>query len=281
MVVVIEKVLTKDYEGMSLMAIIVTIANQKGGVGKTATTSALAYGLKERGFNVLIIDADGQCNTTDAFQAKIEGQATLYDLMSKKANVKEAIQHTKYIDIIASDYLLKQADKYFDNTGREFLIKEAIAPIKSEYDFIIIDTIPGLGVMLSNALTAADYVLLPMGADRDSLQGLSQLNLVLKQVIQYSNSNLIILGFLITRAKTNASLLNAVKKDILPQIEKQIQAKAYTTVIRENVHVQNARASFMPIIEYQKENKGKDVIAIEDYDSFIDEFLLDLKLKGV
>lgn len=262
------------------MAIIIAIANQKGGVGKTATTSALAYGLKQRGFNVLIVDADGQCNTTDAYQAKIEEQATLYDLMSHEAEVKEAVQQTQYIDIIASDYLLKQADKYFNDTGREYLLKESIEPIKNYYDFIIIDTIPGLGVMLTNALTAADYVILPMGADRDSLQGLSQLDLVLKQVIQYSNPNLKILGFLITRAKAKGNLLNAVRKDILPEIEKQIEAKTYNTIIRENVHVQDARASFMPIIEYKKNNRDKEVIAVDDYNSFIDEVLSDLGIKA-
>lgn len=260
------------------MTNIIAIANQKGGVGKTATTSALAYGLKQRGYKVLVVDADGQCNTTDAYQALIENHATLYDLMTKEADAEEAIQHTQYIDIIAGDYLLKQADKTFDNMGREYLLKEAIAPVAHKYDFIIIDTIPGLGVMLSNALTAADYILMPMGADRDSLQGLSQLAMVVKQVIQYSNKDLKILGFLITRAKARANLFKEVKEN-MKKIEAAISTKTYKTIIRENIHVQDARASFMPIIEYKKQNKDKEVIAVADYEAFINELLKDLKME--
>jgi len=254
------------------MAKVIAVANQKGGVGKTATTSALAYGLKTRGYKVLIVDADGQCNTTDAFRAQIEGHATLYDLMRKESSAEEVIQKTEYIEIIAGDYLLKTADKVFDAMGREYLMKEALEPIRSKYDFIIIDTIPGLGVMLSNALTAADYVLMPMGADRDSLQGLSQLSVVIKQVLQYSNSNLKPLGFLITRAKPRANLVKEVL-EYMPEIDKALNTKTYTAVIRENVHVQNARASFMPIIEYKKKHKDKNVIAVDDYEAFIDELL--------
>lgn len=257
------------------MANVIAIANQKGGVGKTATTSALAYGLKEKGYRVLIIDADGQCNTSDAYQAKIENETTLYDLMAKKSDAHEAVQHTKYIDIIAGDYLLKQADKYFNDTGREYLLKEAITPIRNEYDFIIIDTIPGLGVMLTNALTASDFVIMPMGADRDSLQGLSQLSLVINQVLQYSNPQLKVLGFLITRAKIRANLIKEVQ-EIMPSIERNINTKTFNSIIRENIHVQDARASFMPIIEYKKGNRDKNVIAVEDYNAFINEVLTDL-----
>lgn len=263
------------------MAKVIVVANQKGGVGKTATTSALAYGLKQRGYNVLVVDADGQCNTSDAYQAKIEGESTLYDLMKKEATASEVIQHTKYIDIIPSDYLLKQADKHFDDTGREYLIKEALEPIQREYDFIILDTIPGLGVMLINALTAANYVVIPMGADRDSLQGLAQFNMVVKQIIQYSNPNLKLLGFLVTRANLQATLVKETSLNIMPQAEKALGTKTFKSKIRENVHVQDARAVFMPIIEYKREHPEKSVQAIEDYEGFITELLQDLEMKEV
>lgn len=261
------------------MAIVISVSNQKGGVGKTATTSALAYGLKDRGYNVLVADADGQCNTTDAFQAIIEGQATLYDLFERTADISEAIQHTEHIDIIAGDTLLKQADTlYGAKAGREYRLREALEPVKEQYDFIIIDTIPGTGVMLLNALTAADYVLIPMGADRDSLQGLSQLNVIIQETMKYSNKDLKILGFLITRAKENVDILKDVL-DAMPSVEEYVKAKTYKTIIRDNIHVQNARAAFMPIIEYQKKNRRKNVLAVTDYEQFIDELLADLKMK--
>lgn len=261
------------------MATVISISNQKGGVGKTATTSALAYGLRQRGYRVLVVDADGQCNTTDAFRAEVEGHATLYDLMEKDADISEAIQHTEYMDIVAGDYLLKQADRRFIDTGREYLIKEALETVKDDYDFIIIDTIPGLGVMLLNALTASDYVIIPMGADRDSMQGLSQLSVVINQIVQYSNRELKILGFLITRAKPKVNLLKSFRA-IMPKVEEQIKAETFKTCIRESIYVQEARAAFMPVIEYQQANRDKNVIAVSDYDSFIDEVLDKLDMDG-
>lgn len=257
------------------MGKILAVSNQKGGVGKTATTSALAYGLKEKGFKVLVVDADGQCNTSDAFKARIENQATLYDLMTKEATAQEAIQKTDYIDIIAGDYLLKQADKVFSDVGREYLIKEALQPVLNQYDFIIIDTIPGLGVLLSNALTAANYVIIPMGADRDSLQGLSQLALVIQQVRQYSNPNIKIAGLLITRANKQANIVKGMQ-GILPAIEQQLGTKTFKSMIRENIHVQDARAAFMPLEVFKKENKDKRVLAASDYAVFIEELLQDI-----
>lgn len=262
------------------MAIVISISNQKGGVGKTATTSALAYALKCKGYKVLVIDADGQCNTTDAFNATIENQVTLYDIMTKESTANEAVQHTTYIDIIAGDYLLKQADKLFDNVGREYILKKSISDIKDDYDFIIIDTIPGLGIMLSNALTASDYVLIPMGADRDSLQGVEQLSIIIGEVQEYSNPDLKILGMVITRAKTKSNLANNVINHALPQVEKILNTKTYNSVIRDNVHVQDARADFMPIIEYQKNNKEKNVLAVDDYNGLVDEILKDIGIKN-
>lgn len=261
------------------MAITIAISNQKGGVGKTATTSALAYGLKERGYNVLVVDGDGQCNTTDAFNATIEGEATLYDVMQGDETAQRAIQKTKYIDIISGDYLLKQADKTFDTIGREHILAEKLKQVQNDYDFIVIDTPPALGVMLANALVVADYIIVPMGADRDSLQGLAQLSKVIEDVHRYSNPNLIILGLLITRANKRANLVKDIH-DILPAAEAALNTKTFKTIIRENVHVQDARALFMPIIEYKRQS-GKDVIAVEDYNGFIDEVIAEFKNVGV
>lgn len=261
------------------MAITIAISNQKGGVGKTATTSALSYGLKERGYNVLVVDGDGQCNTTDAFNATIEGEATLYDVMHGEETAQRAIQKTTYIDIIAGDYLLKQADNTFDAIGREHILEEKLKLVQSDYDFIVIDTPPALGVMLANALVVADYIIVPMGADRDSLQGLAQLSKVIEDVHKYSNPNLIVLGLLITRANKRANLVKDIH-DILPAAESALNTRTFNTIIRENVHVQDARALFMPIIEYKRQS-GKDVIAVEDYNDFIDEVLVAFENEGV
>lgn len=262
------------------MAKVIAIANQKGGVTKTATTSAVAYGLKLLGYRILIVDADGQCNTSDAYSAKIEGYTTLYDLMEDTATHKrgkrvidphEALQKTEYIDIIASDYLLKQADTKFSNPGREYYIRDILITLQDEYDFIILDTPPGLGVMLSNALTAANYVIVPMEPNRDSLQGVDQLVGVIEQVKEYSNPNLMVLGMLLARVETRSILLRDFKADI-EFAEEALQAKLFNSMIRNSIHVQNARSACMPIIEYGKHMKV-DCIAIDDYDYFIREML--------
>lgn len=267
-----------------MAATVISIANQKGGVAKTTTTSALAYELKSRGYNVLVIDADGQCNTSDAFQAQIEGHVTLVDLMDDiRDNTKnrhldpiKAIQKTEYIDIIAGDYLLKQADSRYTLLGRETYLKKAIEPVKKIYDFIIIDTIPGLGVMLTASLTASDYVIIPMEPNRDSLQGIEQLNLVVESVQDYSNPNLKILGMLLVKVKENTELFKNFKNDI-SYVAEILQTKTYNAMIRDNIHVQNARANFMPVAEYRDRNKDKKVRAADDYKDFVTEMLNDLE----
>jgi len=262
------------------MAKVIAFANQKGGVAKTATTSAVGYGLKLMGYRVLILDADGQCNVSDAYSAQIEGYTTLYDLMDDAAAHKrgqraidphEAIQKTDYMDIIAGDYLLKQADTKFANPGREYYIRDILDPLQDEYDFIILDTPPGLGVMLSNALTAANFVIVPMEPNRDSLQGVDQLVAVIEQVKEYSNPDLVVLGMLLTRIETRSILLRAFKADI-EFAEEALQAKLFRSMIRNNIHVQNARSTCMPIIEYRKRMKV-ECIAVDDYDYFIREML--------
>lgn len=262
------------------MAKVIAFANQKGGVAKTATASAVAYGLKNMGYRVLVLDADGQCNISDAYSAKMEGYTTLYDLMQDTAEHKrgqreidphEAVQRTEYIDIIAGDYLLKQADTKYSNPGRENYIRDILLPLQEEYDFIVIDTPPGLGVMLSNALTAADYVVVPMEPNRDSLQGIVQLVSIIEQVKEYSNPKLEVLGMLLTRVETRSVLLRDFKSDI-ELAENALQAKLFHSMIRNNIHVQNARSACMPIIEYRKYKKV-ECMAVDDYDYFIREML--------
>ena len=253
------------------MAVVIAIANQKGGVGKTATASALANGLHQHGYKVLTIDADPQCNTTDAFRAVVDGRATVYDLMKKEASVKEAIQHKPEGDIIACDPALVRADIMFNSTGREHLLSEAIEPILPDYDFIVIDTLPGLGVMLLNALTAANGVVIPVGADRDSLQGLGQLTETINAVRRYSNPNLEVYGLLVTMYFKTV-LSQSVIEDTLPAVEQAIGTKTFRSKIRHTTNVKEARASRMPLVVYAAYST-----AAMDYEGFIEELLSDIQ----
>lgn len=158
------------------MCRVIAVANQKGGIGKTTTAVNIAFDLAEMGKKVLLIDTDGQCNSTDTCRAKVDGTATLYDLLFEQEKPEECIQHMEKLDIIASDKLLKNPEtKFPDDATRLFTMRDACEDIREQYDFIIIDTPPTLGCMLSNALTFADEVVIPVTCDRYGMEGISDL----------------------------------------------------------------------------------------------------------
>lgn len=249
-----------------MKAKIIAIANQKGGVGKTTTSTALATGLARMGKKALLIDADPQCNATDTYQAIVKGQTTLYDVMKDRVNINEAIQKTAVGDIVAGDRLLEQADLIFTQQGREYILMEALENIQG-YDYIIIDTPPRLGVLLTNALTAAQSLIITIIADRYSLQGLSELVGTINNCRKYANKNLTIEGLLVTmfNSKTNLS------KDMISCIEPiahQLNTKLFTTRIRATTAAKEAQARQKSIFDYAPySNAGRD------YTSFINELL--------
>lgn len=252
------------------MGKIIAIANQKGGVGKTATTTAIASGLRREGYQVLVIDTDPQCNSTDTYQAIINNQETLYDVMMGESSLKNAIQHMPEGDIVACDPHLVKADNIFLNSGREYILQEAIDKIIDEYDYIVIDTTPALGIMLLNALTAADYVIITIGADRDSLQGLSQLNETIQATQKYTNKKLKILGLLITMYQGNTKLTKRVLEE-LPEIEKLFNIKTFKSKISSTTKVKEARAAQIPLFSY-----APYCTAALDYKNLINEIKEDI-----
>lgn len=250
------------------MAQIITIANQKGGVGKTATANALTDYLKKEGYNTLMVDTDPQCNTSALYDAKIEKQATLYDLLTKDAHVHEAIQNTSYGDIIACDPQLAKADAILLDYGREYILREAIEPIKEKYDFIFFDTSPSLGVLLFNALVASDGVIIPICADSDSLQGIINLSNTINAVQKHSNRELKILGLLVTMLFSNTTLSKDIINEALPKIEKATNSKAYKTKIRYTTKVKEAKAKKVSLYEY-----APDCTAALDYSEIAKEII--------
>ena len=242
------------------------IINQKGGVGKSTTAEALAAGLSLKGYKTLSIDLDAQSNMTYTAGAKTDG-ATALGVLTGEVGIAAAIQHTDSGDIIAASKALAGADAFITNTGKEYRLKEALEPIRAEYDFIIVDTPPALGILTINALTACDSVIIPAQADIYSIQGIEQLAETMKPVKKYTNPALTIEGILLTRYR-HRSVLSRELAVLAEKIAAKLGTKLLKATIREAVAVKEAQISQQSLYSYAPKAK-----VTEDYSRFIAELL--------
>ena len=245
---------------------IIAIVNRRGGVGKTATAHAVGAGLKRKGYKTLFIDLDSQCNLTYDIGADPNGLTSM-DLLTGTASAEEAIQRTEGGDIIPASQSLAIADTAIEGTGKEHRLQEALAPIAGEYDYIIIDTPPALGVLTVNALTASNSIIIPAQAEVHSLQGIGQLYEAIQAVQKYTNPKLEIKGILITRYKGRAILSKDMREN-LETIASQLHTKVFTTPIRECIAVAEAQASQSDIYSYSPRSN-----ATADYKALLAEII--------
>ena len=245
---------------------ITTVINQKGGVGKTTTAHALATGLNHKGYKALVIDTDPQGNITYTMQADAAKQG-LYEAMRGEIGAAEAIQQTSQGDIIPSSLYLAGADLEFTQTGREYLLRELLEDIAGAYTHIIIDSPPALGIMTVNALTASTDIVIPVGADIFSLQGLQQLLSTVDKVKKYSNPRLHLAGLLITRRGQRAIATRQLIEAIQARAA-ALHAHLYRATIREAIAIKEAQIMQGSIFETHAKAK-----ATGDYSAFIDEYL--------
>ena len=250
------------------MATTYVIANQKGGIGKTTTATTLAGVLGEKG-KTLLIDADPQGNSTSTYQAVIEDQATLYDVMvdSDALPIEDAIQHMENGDIVASDPLLAKAGKLLDgNVEGLYRLQDAL-DVLDGYDYIVIDTAPSLDVVLYNCLIAADQVIIPVTADAYAMQGLSKLNDTIKAVQKRQNPKLQIAGLLLVKYGGRSKLEKNVREEIT-DVANQIGTKLFATAIRECVKTKEAQMNKKLLIDY-----APNCTTMQDYCAFVEELL--------
>lgn len=238
------------------MGKIIAIANQKGGVGKTTTSVNLAASLGVLEKKILLIDADPQANATSGLGIDVEGvEVGTYQLLEHSASAKEAIMKTQSpnLDIIPSHIDLVAIEiELVDVEEREYMLKKALVDIKNDYDFIIIDCAPSLGLLTLNALTAADSVLIPIQCEYFALEGLGKLLNTIKSVQKIHNADLDIEGLLLTMYDSRLRLSNQV----VDEVKKHFSEMVFKTIIQRNVRLSEAPSYGESIITYDADSKG-------------------------
>ncbi len=241
------------------MARIISVANQKGGVGKTTTTVNLGACLAYVGKKVLLIDGDAQGNATSGLGVrKPDVKQDIYDVLVNEVPIKETILETTRENLSIVPATLQLAGAEIELTSmmaRESRLKSALEDVNDEYDFILIDCPPSLGHLTINAFTASDAILIPVQCEYYALEGLSQLLNTVRLVQKHFNPELEIEGVLLTMfdARTNLGA------EVVEEVRRYFQEKVYDTIIPRNVRLSEAPSHGKPIIDYDPRSKGAEV----------------------
>ena len=254
-------------EGGIYLGKIIAVANQKGGVGKTTTAITLSSILAKKSKKVLLIDADPQGNATSGVGIEKKTEKSVYELLVEDTSAEEIIQESsiKNLKICPSNINLAGAEvELVSMISREQRLKEKLEEIKEQFDYIIIDCPPSLGLITLNAFTAANSVLIPIQCEYYALEGLGQLINTINLVKKHLNKNLEVEGALLTMYDMRTNLSNQVVKEV----KNYFGDKVYKTVIPRNVKLSEAPSYGMPITEYDARSKGA-----KSYEKFVKELL--------
>lgn len=233
------------------MAITISIALQKGGVGKSTTAQALSSTLGFKHKKVLLVDMDSQGNVTYSSGVD-EPEHTIFDVLGEDCGADEALITCKYYDLLAADTYLTNIE--ISENVEPTLLRNALESIKNNYDFIIIDTPPALGNLSFNSLVASDYIVIPIEPRPFALQGLGKLHDTIVSVKNSLNPSLKVLGILLIKY-SNRTILNRDIKTMIEEYAEQMQTVVFNTSIREAVAVAEAQTVRKPLIDYAKSSK--------------------------
>jgi chromosome partitioning protein len=250
---------------------VIAVANQKGGVGKTTTAVNLAACIANLGKRVLLIDIDPQGNTTSGIGVnKADVRYCVYDVIINDVPIQDAILPTcvDNLSVLPATIQLAGAEiELVPTISREVRLRRAIQPMRQQFEYIVIDCPPSLGLLTVNALTAADSVLIPIQCEYYALEGLSQLLNTIRLVQKYLNTSLEVEGVLLTMldARTNLGI------QVIEDVKKYFRDKVYQTIIPRNVRLSEAPSHGQPIIFYDPKSKGaetymdlaKEVVKVE------------------
>ena len=250
------------------MGKVISIANQKGGVGKSTTAINLAACLAEKQKNILLIDLDPQSNTTSGYGIEKESiKNSVYDLIMGECSIEDAILNMEYpkMDIIPSVPDLAGAEiELLEFEDKEFRLKNSLDTIKSNYDYIFIDCPPSLSMITINGLAASDAILIPMQAEYYAMEGLALLINTIEMIRENINPDLDIQGIMFTMYDGRTKL----SQEIVENVKTNLNVKIYNTVIPRNVRLAEAPSYGVPINLYDKKSKGAKA-----YISLAEEFL--------
>jgi len=256
----------KMREGSPLTKVI-AIANQKGGVGKTTIAMSLVSSLSRRGYKVLGVDMDPQGSLGFSAGLDIENNHTVYDVLKGDLPARDAIIPAEWGDFLLSNILLSSLGEERNAYGRETLLREALESIKDDYDFIVIDTPPGLSFLTTNAYTAADGLLIPTKPNILEVLAVSQIRETINELHKSINPDLKVLGILINFYDPRLSLGHEVA-ELMESLAKEMHTKVFKAKIRNTVGVAEAPAHAQSIFTY-----GRAVGAKVSFQAFTEEFL--------
>ena len=235
------------------MAKILATANQKGGVGKTTTCVNLCAALSQLGKRVLLVDGDPQGNASTGMGVSKATRPNTYDMMINKASAADCVVHTPYGDVIpASKELAAASVELIDADNREYVLKNALMSLYSDYDYIFIDCPPSLELLTVNALVAADSVLIPMQCEYYALEGIADLVTSIKMCKKRLNKRLEVEGIVLTMYDARANLTTQVADEL----RKYLNDKVYNTVVPRSVRLSEAPSHGKPGIVYDRVNRG-------------------------